>query len=474
MKKLVSAIVVLAMVIGLLVTTVSATEGVTKVDGSGGLKGKTALFTVEADDAVVYENGEKIVKFRIFVQSKDNIPIRALSFKLQPSANLTLADSGKTTDNPNFFFTISPNSDYTLRDYTPSTKYFALAGTDENKGITAKTEVMTIMGEVNGIGNYTLNLTDVIAGDGDAPDNITRMFDREIHSATVQVVDGITNVMVETDSNTADNLESFTVSLSYSDMRVSSFTAGLDFDRNSLKVTKIEKCGGYTKLAAGAMTEDVSTLTEANNTGNIGVAFTRADTTTFAADTILKVTFRSKTTGVTTVSAYEDSDGAMGYAGQGNDLVLQIKESVGVTVSGTVKSYGDASAAVIVKLMQDGAVVMEQNGTGTSTAYSFEAVPAGTYTLKVEKAGHATWTENITVEDADVEKNVTVYLWGDINGDGKINIADVNRLFRHTTKKEIVLPDEQLAVADVTHDGKVNVADVNRLFKFVTKQIETL
>lgn len=468
MKKLVSAIVALAMVIGLLVTTVSATEGVTKVDGSGGLKGKTALFTVEADDAEVYENGEKIVKFRIFVQSKDNIPIRALSFKLQPSANLTLADSRKTTDNPNFFFTINPNSDYTLCDYTPSTNYFALAGSDENKGITAKTEVMTIMGKVNGIGNYTLNLTDVIAGDGDAPDNITRMFDREIHSATVQVVDGRTNVKVETDSNIADNLESFTVSLSYSDMRVSSFTAGLDFDRNSLKVTKIEKCGGYTKLAAGAMTEDVSTLTEANNTGNIGVAFTRTDTSAFAADTILKVTFRSKTTGVTTVSAYEDSDGAMGYAGQSNDLVLQIKEPVGVTVSGTVKSYGDASAAVIVKLMQDGAVVMEQNGTGTSTAYSFEAVPAGTYTLKVEKKNHVTREYAMVVDSEDVQQDVTILLLGDVSGDGKLTLADYGKVLQHV-KKVSLLTDYEFLCADINGDGRLTLVDYGKILQHVKK-----
>lgn len=468
MKKLVSAIVVLTMVIGLLVTTVSATEGVTKVDGSGGLKGKTALFTVEADDAVVYENGEKIVKFRIFVQSKDNIPIRALSFKLQPSANLTLADSRKTTDNPNFFFTISPNSDYSLCDYTPPTNYFALAGSDENKGITAKTEVMTIMGEVNGIGNYTLNLTDVIAGDGDAPDNITRMFDREIHSATVQVVDGRTNVKAETDSNTADNLESFTVSLSYSDMRVSSFTAGLDFDRNSLKVTKIEKCGGYTKLAAGAMTEDVSTLTEANNTGNIGVAFTRTDTSAFAADTILKVTFRSKTTGVTTVSAYEDSDGAMGYAGQSNDLVLQIKEPVGVTVSGTVKSYGDASAAVIVKLMQGGAVVMEQNGTGTSTAYSFEAVPAGTYTLKVEKKNHVTREYAMVVDSEDVQQDVTILLLGDVSGDGKLTLADYGKVLQHV-KKVSLLTDYEFLCADINGDGRLTLVDYGKILQHVKK-----
>lgn len=63
---------------------------------------------------------------------------------------------------------------------------------------------------------------------------------------------------------------------------------------------------------------------------------------------------------------------------------------------------------------------------------------------------------------------------GDVNGDGKINIADVNRLFRYTSKKEITLSDEQYFAADVNLDKKVNIADVNRLFRFTTKQITTL
>lgn len=41
-------------------------------------------------------------------------------------------------------------------------------------------------------------------------------------------------------------------------------------------------------------------------------------------------------------------------------------------------------------------------------------------------------------------------------------------------KKEITLSDEQYFAADVNLDKKVNIADVNRLFRFTTKQITTL
>ena len=69
----------------------------------------------------------------------------------------------------------------------------------------------------------------------------------------------------------------------------------------------------------------------------------------------------------------------------------------GVSVSGTIKSYGSASEAVTVTLLQGTSVIgSPQVLTGASGSvpysqnYSFPAVPAGEYTLKVEKKGHVT------------------------------------------------------------------------------------
>ena len=104
----------------------------------------------------------------------------------------------------------------------------------------------------------------------------------------------------------------------------------------------------------------------------------------------------------------------------------------GVTVGGTITSYGSASEAVTVTLLQGTSVIgSPQVLTGASGSapysqnYSFSAVPAGEYTLKVEKKGHAPWTEKITVGSADVTKDVTIYLIGDVNRDGKIDATDM-------------------------------------------------
>ena len=100
----------------------------------------------------------------------------------------------------------------------------------------------------------------------------------------------------------------------------------------------------------------------------------------------------------------------------------------GVTVSGTIKSYGSASEAVTVTLTKQGVTTPAFTDTLTGASgsapysqnYSFSAVPAGTYTLKVEKKGHAPFTKEITVGDSNVTEDVTVYLIGDVNKDGAV------------------------------------------------------
>lgn len=136
----------------------------------------------------------------------------------------------------------------------------------------------------------------------------------------------------------------------------------------------------------------------------------------------------------------------------------------GVTVSGKVKSYGSASEAVTVTLLQGTSEVATKTLTGASGSvpysqnYSFPAVPAGTYTLKVEKKGHAPWTEEITVDSTAITKDVTVYLWGDVNRDGKVNNTDALWV-RQSSAGGRVLDAYQKILADLNRDGKVNNTD---------------
>ena len=404
MKKVLSLVLSLVMLLGLVVP-VSAED--TIFEGNGTLKDKTVAFTIEADDTTLYDNGgEQIVKFHIYAESVDNVPIRAFQFTLVPSANLTLADKEMAKDGA-FYYALQNNLStngnvdgmYSLLAYTPGSRYFGAAGTDEDKGITARTEVMTIMGKVRGEGDYTLSLSGVVAGNGDAPNKVTQRFTSTVAGATVTVKPESArpqpNLSLALSANKVKVGDTFTATLSNKGMTVSSFIAQLEFDKEMLAVTKIEQLGGFAKLAADATIDPVlSTPDEANDRSLVGVGFVRGSDKTHEAGKFLQVTFQAKAAGSTAISLYEDSAGTNGYR-------------------------GDA----IVK------------------------------SVSIEKPA---------------------YVLGDVNEDGKVNMTDVNRLFRYTTRKEISLTEAQLAAADVTGDGKVNITDVNRLFKFVTKQITTL
>lgn len=158
------------------------------------------------------------------------------------------------------------------------------------------------------------------------------------------------------------------------------------------------------------------------------------------------------------------------YVTDGSKVTINIDLPVkakGVEVSGTVTSYGSDSEAVTVTLLQGTSVIgSPQVLTGASGSapysqtYSFATVPAGTYTLKVEKKGHAPFTKEITVGDSNVTEDVTVYLIGDVDGNGKVEQKDsmiLSRYFAGWSGYETKIVSS--AAADVDQDGELKLKD---------------
>ena len=473
MKKVLSLVLSLVMLLSLVVP-VSAED--TIFEGDGTLKDKTAAFTIEADKTTLYDNGgEQIVRFHIYAESKASVPIRAFQFTLVPSANLTLADKEMAKDGA-FYYALQNNLStngnvdgmYSLLAYTPGSRYFGAAGTDEGKGITARTEVMTIMGKVNGVGDYMLSMSGVVAGNGDAPNNIAEKFTSTVAGATVTVKPESEqpqpNLSLTLSKSNVNVGDTFTATLSNKGMTVSSFIAQLEFDKEMLAVTKIEQLGGFAKLADGATIDPVlSTPDEANDRSLVGVGFVRGSDKTHEAGKFLQVTFQAKATGSTAISLYEDSVGEDGYRGDAKSGTVTVEAAAvtGVTVSGTVKSYGSETENVTVTLTPENGTPMTTVVTGNSAAYKFENVPAGTYTLKVEKKGHAAWDEMVTVTDSDItSKNITVYLFGDVSKDGKVNTTDIN-LIRLSILGRKTFDSYESKLANVNKDTTINTTDIN-------------
>lgn len=65
---------------------------------------------------------------------------------------------------------------------------------------------------------------------------------------------------------------------------------------------------------------------------------------------------------------------------------------------------------------------------------------------------------------------VKVIKYGDLNGNGSINIQDTAILYRHL-KNSASLTDIQLAASDVNGDGKVNAVDAAMLYRFAANKL---
>jgi len=154
-------------------------------------------------------------------------------------------------------------------------------------------------------------------------------------------------------------------------------------------------------------------------------------------------------------------------------LILVAQETIpatGLTVSGTVTSYNDAAAQVTVELIgSNGTVAYSTTVTGNSAAYRLTKVAAGTYTMQISKAGHATMSFQLVVGAADVQKDVTIYPMGDVTGDGKVTATDYSRLLAHVKKTNTITDEYALLCADVTGDGKITATDYSRLLAHVKK-----
>lgn len=168
-------------------------------------------------------------------------------------------------------------------------------------------------------------------------------------------------------------------------------------------------------------------------------------------------------------------NGAKAYisAQDGDRTTLTVGYSVPVAsgVHGQVVSFCDGSD-VTVSLFADGSAepkytVSVPGGTKDSsgqytTTYDIPEVAPGTYTMQVSKKNHVTREYTVTVSGDVKTQDAKIHLMGDINGDGRISIGDINQANLHAKGKKILLGYE-LACADINGDGRVTTSDVNKM-----------
>ncbi len=96
-----------------------------------------------------------------------------------------------------------------------------------------------------------------------------------------------------------------------------------------------------------------------------------------------------------------------------------------------------------------------------------EATDIGNYTITIslKDKRKTQWLDGST---DDITINWKILSYGDVNGDGKVNITDVALINAHVKKTKFLI-GEELERADINGDGKVNITDVGLVNAHVKK-----
>ena len=150
-------------------------------------------------------------------------------------------------------------------------------------------------------------------------------------------------------------------------------------------------------------------------------------------------------------------------------------EIVGYTVSGTATSFNNDTDEVIIQLTESGAAEASYEAVvkGNTASYSIADVPAGTYTMKVMKTKHATREYTITVGTEALIQDVEIWLYGDVNRDGKVDNKDSTQINRYSVNKASIFGSGseedkayRLIVANINNDLKVDNKDSTQINRY--------
>lgn len=132
--------------------------------------------------------------------------------------------------------------------------------------------------------------------------------------------------------------------------------------------------------------------------------------------------------------------------------------------AGVVTSCQDDNENIYIQLIPEGKTeaAYETVVKGNYVSYTIENVVPDKYIMKVIKKNHATRQYEIAVNAEHMQQDVSLYLSGDLNGDGKVNTSDV-AITNAYVKGRISLDRYLVQCADVNGDGKVNTSDIGKI-----------
>ena len=103
-------------------------------------------------------------------------------------------------------------------------------------------------------------------------------------------------------------------------------------------------------------------------------------------------------------------------------------------------------------------------GTTESASYVFPQLTAGKHIVGI-KAIYASGASQLVEYEFEVTGSPTIR--GDVNGDGKVDVEDVNAVINIILKQKTAA--DYPGNADINSDGKIDVEDVNAIINIILK-----
>lgn len=185
------------------------------------------------------------------------------------------------------------------------------------------------------------------------------------------------------------------------------------------------------------------------------------------------------------LDAYVNGEKAYVSAQDGNRTTLTVGYTVPVAsgVRGQVTSFmndGDVTVSLFAGSSTTPKYTVSVPGgikdsSGKYMAeYEIPDVAAGTYTMTVSKSKHVTREYAVTVNNGKVTQNAEIWMLGDVNGDGFINMTDTSQIERKFNGKTSVfdtgdaeIKAYRLKVANVYFsDDNINTTDAAQIKRY--------
>lgn len=161
------------------------------------------------------------------------------------------------------------------------------------------------------------------------------------------------------------------------------------------------------------------------------------------------------------------------YANENNipfKLISELPGEKEEVISGKIEIAGGDSGAPVTVAVLDASGNPVSSATSEDGTYSFSDLPDGTYTVQISRAKCAPRSLAVTVDGTPVSLDVELRLYGDVDGDGKIEASDATQILKYENELPSVFDSDEelkkylLSVGNVLGGG-ISPQDATQILK---------